>query len=427
MAEICMAQINTYFYRVLLPHGVVKSGLLRLAVQRDLSARMRLEDETDGTVVGLWRLPQWLAALAGMLSFFFRDEVRSEDLAGFLRDLGLMMRAGVPALDALSTLLDENNNIGSKALASVARSMRDDLNAGLGMTEAFNRHANVFPETVRNLVAIGDQAGTMERMLGEAAEHVERMLNIRRDIKTALIYPAFVFSTIIGVAIFWIYYVVPSMGRLFKQLQAKLPPITEGLVKFADVLSAHLPWVLLAIAIVVFVGVASFKRSERFQLLTYSLLHRLPIARTLLVSSGMAHITEHLSILVRAGVDLMTSLRILARATKNRYYRTRLLQVAELVSRGESVSASMRRVGGFPAMAVRMISVGEESGSLDQQLSHLASDYRKRLEVLVKSLAEVFKPVIILLAGGLFIFLIVALLLPVYDLVRQSVTQGMGG
>ena len=422
-----MAELNTYYYRVLLPHGAVRSGLLRLAVQRDLSARMRLEAETDGTVIGLWRFPKWLAVVTDMLMHLFRKQVRSEDLAGFLRDLGLMMRAGVPSLDALTTLVDESNSIGNKAMAAVARNMRDDLNAGVGMTEAFNRHANVFPETVRNLIAIGDQTGTLDRMLGEAAEHVERMINIRRDIKTALIYPAFVFASIIGVAIFWIYYVVPNMARLFKQLQAKLPPITEGLVAFANLLSVHLPWVLLVTAAIVALGMISFKRSEWLQLTTYSLLHRLPIARTLLVSSGMAHISEHLSILVRAGVDLVSSLRILGRATKNRYYRSRRIQVAESVSRGDSVSSSMRRVGGFPAMAVRMISVGEESGSLDEQLSHLAGDYRKRLEVLVKSLAEILKPVIILVAGGLFLFLIVALLLPVYDLVRQSVTQSMGG
>lgn len=422
-----MAELNTYFYRVLLPHGAVRSGLLRLAAQRDLSARMRLEAETDGTVIGLWRFPQWMVVATDLLMHLFRKQVRSEDLAGFLRDLGLMMRAGVPSLDALKTLVDERNGASNKAMAAVAHNMLDDLNAGVGMTEAINRHPNVFPETVRNLVAIGDQTGTLDRMLGEAAEHVERMINIRRDIKTALIYPAFVFSTIIGVAIFWIYYVVPNMARLFKQLQAKLPPITEGLVAFAEMLSAHLPWVMLMTALVVALGIVVFKRSERFQLLAYSLLHRLPIVRTLLVSSGMAHITEHLSILVRAGVDLVSSLRILGRATKNRYYRIRLIQVAESVSRGDSVSSSMRRVGGFSAMAVRMISVGEESGSLDVQLSHLAEDYRQRLQVLVKSLAEVLKPVIILVAGGLFLFLIVALLLPVYDLVRQSVTQSMGG
>ena len=102
-----MAHLNTYYYRVLLPHGAVRSGLLRLAVQRDLSARMRLEAETDGTVVGLWRFPQWLAVVTDMLLHLFRNQVRGDDLAGFLRDMGLMMRAGVPALDALMTLVDK--------------------------------------------------------------------------------------------------------------------------------------------------------------------------------------------------------------------------------------------------------------------------------------------------------------------------------
>lgn len=398
-----------------------------MVAQRELSVRMRLEAETEGTVVGLWCFPRWLAFIATMLMRVFRQQVRSEDIAGFLRDMGLMMRAGVPALDALKTLVEESDSLGNRAIGAVARTMLDDMVSGVGMTEVFHRHIDVFPETVRNLVAIGDQTGTLDHMLIEAAEHVDRMTNIKRDIKTALIYPAFVFASIIGVAIFWIYYVVPNMARLFKQLQAKLPPITEALVNFAYLLTNYLPWVLLLAFIFIASVLMLFNRSERFKLLTYNILHRIPVIRTLLVSSGMAHMSEHLSILVRSGVDLVSSLRILGRATKNRYYRSRLIQVAEAVGRGDSVSSSMRRVGGFPAMALRMISVGEESGSLDEQLSYLAADYTKRLEVLVRSLAEFLKPVIILVAGGLFLFLIVALLLPVYDLVRQSVSQSMGG
>jgi len=419
--------LNTYYYRVLMPHGALRSGLLRLAAERELSVRLRLEAETDGTVVHLWRFP---ALLSGALDFVmraFRQHLQPDDLAGFLRDLGLMMGAGVPAMEALATLMDEGDHSESKAVGQLARRMHDDLNSGVGMTEAFERHPNVFPETVRYLVAIGDQSGTLDRMLHESAEHVTRMIHIKRDIKTALIYPAFVFATIFAVAAFWIYYVVPNMARLFKQLQSKLPPLTQWLVDFSDTLITHLPWVLLVTVLLVVLLVVAFRRSERFQLWVYSALHRMPVTRTLLVSSGMAHMTEHLSILVRAGVDMVSSLGTLARATRNRYYRVRLQQVADSVGRGESVAASMRRAGGFPAMAVRMIAVGEESGSLDNQLKHLATEYQRRLEVLVKSLAEILKPLIILVAGGLFLFLIVALLLPVYDLVRQSVNQSMGG
>lgn len=421
-----MAAVHSYFYRVLLPHGAMQRGLLRLAVERELSARLRLEAQTDGTVITLWRLPNWLAFVVDWLARLFRNRLRDEDLVGFLRDLGLMMGAGVPAMEALRTLIDEGDQGNQRAVAQLARHIRDDLNGGVGLTESFNRHPDVFPETVRNLVAIGEQSGTMDRMLREAAEHVERMIHIRRDIRTALIYPAFVFATIIGVAFFWIYYVVPNMARLFKQLQAKLPPITVALVDFADLVTTHLPWLTLAVVLLVFVAVVAFRQSERVQLVTYSVMHRVPIIRNLLTCSGMAHITEHLAILVRAGLDLMASLHTLSRATKDRYYRVRLEQVAAAVGRGESVAQSMRRVGGFPAMAVRMVAVGEGAGSLDEQLQHLANEYRKRLDVLVRSLAEIFKPVIILIAGGIFIFLIVALLLPIYDLVRQTVAQSLG-
>lgn len=123
----------------------------------------------------------------------------------------------------------------------------------------------------------------------------------------------------------------------------------------------------------------------------------------------------------------MTSLEVLANATTDQYYRQRLLRVRDAVARGEGIGVSMRRVGGFPAMAVRMISVGEESGSLNKQLDRLAAEYRKRLDVVVTSLGEIIKPALILIAGGFFIFLIVALLLPIYDLVRQSVSHSLGG
>jgi general secretion pathway protein F/type IV pilus assembly protein PilC len=155
-------------------------------------------------------------------------------------------------------------------------------------------------------------------------------------------------------------------------------------------------------------------------------LHRIPILQVIMTSSSMAHITEHLAILVRAGLDFVTCLKVLERSTQNLYYQRRLVRVRESVERGGGIADSMRSVGGFPAMAVRMIAVGESSGSLDAQLTHLAVEYRKRLDVLIKSLFELIKPLVILVAGALFLFLVVALLLPVYDLVRQSVNQSLG-
>lgn len=421
-----MTTLRTYYYRVLLPHGRVSAGWTRIAVELDHSVRLRLERETDGTVLTLLRIPAWLSGGLELVQHLFRRQIRSEDLAGFLRDMSLMLAAGVPTLEALRTLVAEGEAGGNPTMSRMANAMADDLNSGVTITESFNRRPDIFPETVRYLVAIGDESGTLDRMLGEAAEHIERMLYIKRDIRTALIYPAFVFATIFAVAGFWIYYVVPSMAELFKQLNAKLPALTQGLVSFSNAVVSHGWIVLLLLVVLIIAAVLAVRHLPWVHRGLHESLHRLPVARVLMTSSGMAHMTEHLAILVRAGLDFVTCLNVLIRTTQNQHYRYRLVKVKQSVERGDGIAVSMRRVGGFPAMAVRMIAVGEESGNLDVQLTHLAADYRKRLESVVKSLSEIIKPIIILMAGALFLFLIVALLLPVYDLIRQSVRQSLG-
>lgn len=419
--------MNTYFYRVLLPEGRVRQGIVRLAVDRDFSARLRLERQHEGVVLALHRLPEWLSTIQELLLRPFRPTVRTEDLAGFLRDLALMTGAGVPMLEALHAIEAEGNIGDQQRLIGLSRRLLEDLTAGASVSDAFARHPDVFPETVRNLVAIGDQSGNMDRMLLEAARHIERAMQIRRDIRTALIYPAFVFSTILAVAAFWIYNVVPNMAQLFRQLHAKLPPITLGLVAFADWANEHwMMWLGGTLGAILLFWIALHRIPGTRQLM-HRIGHRLPISRVLMRSAGLAHITEHLAILIRAGLDIVASLDILARATGDTVYKARIEALRANVARGERIGAAMRRVGGFPPMVSRMVAVGEESGTLDEQLEHLAAEYRLRLNALVASLGEIIKPAVILIAGGLFLFLIVALLLPVYDLVRQTVDISMHG
>lgn len=418
--------MKAFYYRILTPEGIVQRGIVRLAVERDFSARLWLERRYGAeAVLTLRRLPDPLAEAWGLLKRLLRRGIRPEHAAGFLRDLAVMSGAGVPMLDALRSMGEERGE--QPEVAEIANRLLDDLDGGASITETFARHPDIFPETVQNLVAIGDQSGQFDRMLLEAAQHMDRLAKIKRDVRTALIYPGIVFAAIIGVAIFWVYHVIPSMAQLFRQLHAKLPPLTQGLVAFADFLSAHLAMFLLAVVAAAVLARVAWARSPRLRVAAFRLGHRLPIARLLLRSSGMAYMTEHLAILMRAGLDIVRSLDVLERATRDQYYRSRIAAMRERVAGGDGISAAMRWVGGFPTMAVRMIAAGERSGSLDKQLSHLANEYRQRLDALVASLEEVVKPAVIVVAGGLFLLLVVALLLPIYDLVRQAVTAPMMG
>src|SRR5690606_13143937 len=283
-------------------------------------------------------------------------------------------------------------------------------------------YPDTFPETVRNLIMIGDETGSMDHMLAEAADHVERVARMSADTRQALIYPAFVFTAIFAAGGFWIYYVIPNLTSLFKQMNADLPPLTIAVIAFSEWFTGNVAGVLAGMAATGFVLWVTWRYSRAFRRRVHYLLHRLPIARTIMKSGGLAFLTEYLSLLIKAGVDMVSSLKVMERAMRDEYYRERVVAIRQVLERGDRVSSAMRQVGGFPPMMVRMISVGEDTGTLDRQLARLSDEYSLRLQRLITNLSEVIKPLVVLLAGGMFVLLIVALLLPVYDLVKQAMS-----
>jgi general secretion pathway protein F/type IV pilus assembly protein PilC len=411
--------MNTYAYRLLLSNGRTRSGMLHLMVERDLSARVWLEKHFDAVVLRLYRLPEWLSSTLGALGGVTGQALSPEELSSLLRDLAVMTRAGVPIIEALRTMASEQETIHLR-MAETARLLISALDAGASISDALNRYPNIFPESVRNLMAIGEESGTVDRMLMEAAEHIERMTNLRRNMRQALIYPAFVFATIMGAALFWMYYVIPNLAQLFAQMQVKLPAVTRGVLAVSKWLERQ-GGASFFLVLLIIIGIwLLIKLNVDTRRALANLAHKMPIARVLIKSSGMAFITEHLALMIAAGVDIMRSLGVLERALSDEYYRERIRKVRMAVDRGELLAAAMKQVGGFPPMALRMIAVGEETGTLDTQLKHLAQEYRQRLAHLIATLSEVIKPMVILVAGAFFLMLVVALLLPIYTLVQQA-------
>ena len=414
--------MNAFYYRLLTEDGRTIGGFIRLAVERDYSARLWLERNQNGIVLKLYRLPGWLSGLFSSGGGMFSSGVSREDIAGFLRDLAVMTGAGVPMLESLRAIAEENEYADNPRLANVAQSLINDLDSGASVSEAFNRHADIFPETVRNLVNIGDETGSVDRVLLEGSEHMERITRMSRGSRRALIYPAFVFAAIFAAAAFWVFYVIPNLSALFRQLHVELPALTRFVLFISDWLSAHPRLVIIVVLLLVVLPILAVKASKPFRHHLYRLAHRLPVARVIVRSSGMAFISEYLALLISAGLDMVRSLAVLERSIADEYYRAKIGQVRRVVERGERLGPAMRQTGGFPSMAVRMISVGEETGTLDRQLRHLAAEYRQRFDHVMESLGEIIRPAVILIAGAIFILMIVALLLPVYDLVKQAVT-----
>lgn len=203
-----------------------------------------------------------------------------------------------------------------------------------------------------------------------------------------------------------------AQGKVFRARQVQID---------AQLIDVQLALVAGLAALVV-LACLGWSRSLPLRRLTCALLHRTPIVKGILTSSGLAFFAEYLAILTRSGLDIISSFRILERSVRDLYYKERVVAIQQFVERGDRISVAMRQVGGFPAMMVRMIAVGEDSGTLDRQLSYLSTEYSTRLKRMVDTIAEIIKPLVVIVAGGVFLLLIVALLLPVYDLVRQTMS-----
>ncbi|MDR1367964.1 MAG: type II secretion system F family protein [Candidatus Accumulibacter sp.] len=413
-----------YFYRVLLPDGKTKTGLSQFAFEREFSAQLWLERRHKAIVLTLFRCPAWLRGIARFFASLFSPSVTNEDLSGLMRDLSLMMRGGVSIVEGLRTLADETDFGSGNGIATAVNILHEELEGGATVSQAFSRHAELFPEIVSNLVDIGNESGSLDRMFLEASMHLERIATMGRDARRALIYPAFVFISILGAAVFWMYYVIPGLSNMFRQFHAKMPPLTVGVMRFSEWMHANFVVSFFLLLLLILFPVLAFRLSGKVRNKAFVLGHKLPISGLLLRTSGMAFFTEHLALLIRAGLNMLQSLDILERATTDEYYRDAIGNIRRVVERGEHLSVAMRATNRFPPLALRMIAVGENTGTLDEQLEHLAQEYRRRLTHVIASLSEIIKPVIILAAGAFFIFVIVALLLPVYDLIGQVMTGG---
>jgi general secretion pathway protein F/type IV pilus assembly protein PilC len=394
----------------------VRSGFEKLAFDNIDSARIYMERRYKVVVIKLTMMPAWSTGIFDLISKLRRKPMDREELVDFFHNLAVMQRSGIPILEAMQEMASEESGLATQQLA---KDVLESLASGASLSESFNRHPDVIPETARFLVQIGENSGALDRTLLDAANHLKRVGNIVRDTKRVMIYPAFVFLSIIGAALFWMVYVIPSIADLFRQMRIELPALTQWVMTFSENLSTHFTIFIIVVFALIYGAHTAIRKSYRVRYQFHKLLLKLPVSKVLIKSSVLAFITEYLSLLISSGINIVDSLEVIERSTKNEVYREKINQIRKGVSRGNSLSDEIRFHQAFPGFVIRMISVGEQSGSLDQQLRYLAEEYRQRFDHVVASISEIIKPLVMLIAGGLFILMIVALFLPIYQLIGQ--------
>jgi len=396
-------------------NGRMTSGVLNLAYDNEAPIRTFLENR-GGTVLMVQKLGFLIVIPYAVFNFLFGANLVKGELGDFLRNLSIMLRSGVPIVTALQDAVSFG---ASPALKKIVEDISLTVEVGNPLSEALNRHPRIFSESVRFLTRIGEETGALDKTLADAAAHIHRIQQVTSDTKRAFIYPVFVFLSVIGAAMFWIHSVVPNMISLFRQLQVEIPPITLFMLDLSDFLEKYTGWFVLGVAVFIFLFVMLVTYQQTARYYWHKSLLYIPIVKRLALSSSMAFITEYFSLLVGAGVDILASLKILSEATPNEFHRRKILAIQQGLENGNQLSEEFIRTNIFPAMVIRMISIGEQSGTLSEQLSYIADEYRRQFASLIDNISELIKPLVIIFVGAIFAFIIGSLFLPIYTMIGQ--------
>jgi type II secretory pathway component PulF len=404
--------VPLFRYLLLNEQGQPQAGVVSLPFEEPGQAVRRLERQ-GGVVLDLSRLG-WLATRLAQARAALRS-VRSgsaNQATEALSGLAALLAAGVPVLTALEDLSAE---VAAPALAEALRFIRLDVENGRPLSEALAGYPTLFPPLVADMCRIGEETGRLDQMLRKAAEHLERMAQIRGAAQRALLYPAFLAATVAAAALFWLVAVVPQLVQLFKDMDIPLPFLTRALLRVSETVLSSWPLGLGMLLTLVALFFLARSGSARFRRRCDALWLRLPLAGKALQTALHARLCEHFGLLAGAGLGVARSLELVAQTVGNADYRRRLIEAREGVVNGLPLSEALRRSQAVQPLATRLIAVGESTGRIDEQLLYAARLYRERLNAMAETMGKTLEPILLLVLGAIFCLLVAGLLLPLYD------------
>jgi len=349
----------------------------------------------------------------------FSARVSPVDLIQFSRQMASLSRAGVPILNALHGLSQSTHNTKlSQAILDIARR----LEGGRDLASAMSQHPDIFSQFYVAMIRIGETTGQLEEIFVQLVRYLERDRQTRTQIKSALRYPSFVVAAVIGAIAIINLFVIPSFARVFARFGSDLPIETRLLLGASDFTVHHWP-TLLGIVIVGGLGLRHALRTEqgRYRWDRYKL--KLPLAGTIIQRAVLARFARMFAMSIHAGVPLIQTLTVVAKATDNRYLEDRILGMRTGLERGESVSNAASRTGIFDALVMQMITVGEETGSIDTLLSEVAKFYEEEVDQDIKRLSARIEPLLTVTVAGVVLVLALGVFLPMWNLAEVAIKK----
>ena len=346
----------------------------------------------------------------------FGPVVSTRDLAIFTRQFATMINAGLPLVQCLDILSKQTEQATFRTI--IGQTMRD-VEAGTTLAEALAKkeNKNAFDELFVNMVEAGEAGGILDDILQRLATFIEKAEALRRKVQGAMVYPAVVMTVACLATTFMLIFIIPTFAKIFVAFGGDLPLPTKIVMMLSDFLRGYW-WMLLGGIIGVTVGLRRYYATEGGHFQIDKFLLGLPVFGDVLRKGAVARFTRTLGTLISSGVPILTGLEITARTAGNRVIQEAIMAARASIREGETISAPLRQSNVFPPMVVQMISVGEETGALDDMLTRIADFYDDEVDTAVDSLTSLIEPMMIIFMGSMIGGMVVAMYLPMFKLIN---------
>jgi type IV pilus assembly protein PilC len=395
-----------YLWKARTRQGTIKKGEIEAANDQAVMAHLRAQMLNP---VSVKKKPKDITEVFP----FLKPGIRTKELVIFTRQFATMIDAGLPLVQCLEILGDQNENATFK---EIIRQIKSDVEQGSTFADALRKHPKPFDALYVNLVQAGEIGGILDTILNRLAVYLEKADSLARKVKGAMVYPTTVLVVAIGVVILMLVKVIPTFAKMFVDFGGELPAPTQLVISMSEFMQE---WVWLILVIMFGSAYAFFtarKKNLRFRRATDAMFLKMPVFGPLLQKVAVARFTRTLGTMIASGVPILDGLEIVARTAGNVVIEEALMDVRSAISEGKTIAEPLQESGVFPGMVVQMIAVGEETGAMENMLGKIADFYDEEVDAAVEALTALLEPVMMVFLGGTVGGLLVAMYLPIFKI-----------
>ena len=349
----------------------------------------------------------------------------TKDVCRIARQLATLLRAGMPLVPALSALVEQLQGcpeskvmrLGNKdnPLAEIMKEVCDSVSAGSALSAALGKHPDVFSNLFVNMVAAGETSGTLEEVFLRLAEMMEKRIHLTNKVKSAIAYPIMMSVVAVTVVVFLLSFVVPSITQIFLEMDQALPLPTRLLISISAFMKTYFVLIVIMVC-AVFFGFGAWVRTEDGRIRWGRSKLKLPVFGKLFLKAETARLARTLGILLTSGIPILGALEIAKGVVQNRFIAGALDTVKDRVNRGDDIADAIKKTGLFPPIVIHIIATGQMSGNIEDGLIDIADMYDGEVEMTAKTLTSLLEPVILLIMGAIIGFIVLAILLPIFEI-----------